>query len=56
MRDGLKGCNVANLIGKLRQVAVAVGIPKIDVIVKRRSGKGVIFDQAITWGSTYLMI
>nr|XP_039273925.1 uncharacterized protein LOC120347876 [Styela clava] len=30
--------------------------PKIDAILKRRTGKGAIIDQATRWGSTYLMI
>lgn len=56
IRDGLKDRHAANLIGKLRQVAVAARTPKIDAIVKRRSGKGFILDQATRWGSTYLMV
>ena len=46
----------ANLIGKLRQVAVAARTPKIDVIVKIKSGKGVILDQVTRWGSTYFNV
>ena len=62
IRNGLKDYNVADLIDKLREVAVATRMPNINVIVKR-SGNGVILDQATQWGSTmelnrstYLMI
>ncbi|KAM4701935.1 LOW QUALITY PROTEIN: uncharacterized protein O3C94_002843 [Discoglossus pictus] len=56
IRDGLKDRHAATLIGKLRQVTVAARAPKIDVILKRRSGKGAILDQTTRWGSTYLMV
>ena len=56
IRDGLKDHHAANLIGKLRQVAVAARTPKIDATVKRRAGKGAVLDHATRWGSTYLMV
>ena len=55
IRDGLKGQHVSNLISKLRQVAVAARMTKIDSIIKR-TGKGAIVDQATHWGCTYLRI
>ena len=55
IRNGLKDYNVADLIDKLREVAVATRMPNINVIVKR-SGNGVILDQATQWGSTYFMV
>ncbi|GLV40086.1 hypothetical protein CBL_02971 [Carabus blaptoides fortunei] len=56
IRDGLKEKNVANIIVKLRSVAVTARTLKIDAILKRRSGKGAILDQATRWGSTFEMI
>lgn len=56
IRDGLKGVHAANLIGKLRKVAIAARSPKIDSILKRRCGKGALIDQVTRWGSVYLMI
>ena len=44
------------MIGKLRQVALAARTPKIDAILKRRTAKGAIIDQATRWGCTYLMV
>jgi hypothetical protein len=56
IRDGLKQKHAANLIGKIRQATVTARNPKLDAIVKRRSGKGAILDQVTRWGSTYMMI
>jgi len=54
-RDGLKVRHVASLISKIRQVVVAARSPKIDAILRRKTNKGDILDQATRWGSTYLM-
>lgn len=56
IRDGLKGRFATSIITKLRSVAVAARTSKMDIILKRRTGKGAILDQATRWGSTYLMI
>ena len=56
IRDGLKDHHAADLIGKLRQVAIAARMPKINAILKRRVAKGAVIDQATRWGSTYLMV
>ena len=54
--DGLKVRHVASLISKIRQVVVAARSPKIDAILRRKTNKGAILDQATRWGSTYLML
>ena len=55
--DGLKVQHAATLISKLKQqVATAARTSKIDAILQRRAGKGVILDQATRWGSTYMMV
>ena len=56
IRDGLKVRNVASLISKIRHVVVAARSPKIDAILRRKTNKGAILDQATRWGSTYLML
>lgn len=56
IRDGIKGGCATSIITKLRSVVVAARTSKIDVILKGRTGKGAILDQATRWGSTYLMI
>lgn len=56
IRDGLRQPHAANLVGRVRNIAVAARTPKLDAILKRRAGKGAILDQATRWGSTYLMI
>ena len=56
IRDGLKDPQASNLIGKLRQVAVAARTPKNDAIINRRAGIGAILDQVTRWGSTYVMV
>ncbi|XP_076816197.1 uncharacterized protein LOC143462062 [Clavelina lepadiformis] len=53
---GLKVRHVASLISKIRQVVTAARTPKIDAILKRKTNKGAINDQATRWGSTYLML
>ena len=56
IRDGLQLRHAATLISKLRQVVTAARTPKIDAILQRSAGKGTILDQAIRWGSTYMMV
>ncbi|XP_077975500.1 uncharacterized protein LOC144431349 [Styela clava] len=56
IRDGLKEKHVHTLLSKLRQTSVMARTPKKDAILKRRTGKGAIIDQATRWGSTHLMI
>ena len=56
IRDGLKVRHVALLISKIRQVVVAARSPKIDAILRRKTNKGAILDQATRLGSTYLML
>ena len=56
IRDGLKEKQVDRLVSKVRQVAITARTPKIEAILKRKSKKGAIIDQATRWGSTYLMI
>ena len=56
IRDGLKVRHVASLISKIRQVVIAARSPKIDAILRRKTNKGAILDQATRWGSTYLML
>ncbi|CAK8690142.1 unnamed protein product [Clavelina lepadiformis] len=46
IRDGLKVRHVASLISKIRQVVIAARTPKIDAILKRKTNKGAINDQA----------
>ncbi|CAK8687693.1 unnamed protein product [Clavelina lepadiformis] len=56
IRDGLEVRHVASLISKIRLVVIAARTPKIDAILKRKTNKGAINDQATRWGSTYLML
>ena len=56
IRDGLKVRHVASLISKIRQVVVAARSPKIGAILRRKTNKVAILDQATRWGSTYLML
>ena len=56
IRDGLKVRHVVSLISKIRQVVVAARSPIIDAILRRKTNKGAILDQATKWGSTYLML
>lgn len=56
IRDGLRQPYAANLVGRVRNIAVAARTLKLDGILKRRAGKGSILNQATAWGSTYLMI
>ena len=56
IRDGLKKNQVKQLVTKLRQIAAIARTLKIDAILKRKTSKGAIIDQATRWGSTYLMI
>ena len=56
IRDGLKVRHVASLISKICQVLVAARSPKIDAILRKKTNKGAILDQATRWGSTYLML
>jgi len=56
IRDGLKVRHVASLISKIHQVVVAARSPKIDAVLRRKTNKGAILDQATRWGSTYLML
>ena len=56
IRDGLKVRHVASLISKIRQVVVAARSPKIHAILRRKTNKGAILDQATRWGSTCLML
>ena len=48
--------HVASLISKICQVVVAARSPKFDAILRRKTNKGAILDQATRWGSTYLML
>ena len=56
IRYGLKVRHVASLISKIRQVVVAARSPNIDAILRKKTNKGAILDQATRWGSTYLML
>lgn len=48
--------HIATLISKYKQVATSARTPKIDAILKKRSGLGAILDQETCWGRTYMMI
>ena len=56
IRDGLKVRHVSALVSKIRQVVVAARAPKTDGILRRKTNKGAILDQATKWGSTYTML
>ena len=56
IRDRLKVRHVASLISKIRQVVAAGRSPKTDAILRRKTNKSAILDQATRWGSTYLML
>ena len=46
IRDGLKVRHVTSPIRKIRQIVRAARSPKIDTILKRKTNKGAILDQA----------
>ena len=56
IRDELKVRHVATLISKICEVVVAARSPKIDAILRRKTNKGAILDQATRLGSTYFML
>ena len=51
IRDGLKDPHAANLIGRLRQVAVAARTPKIYpmLLLEKRARKGTTLNQINRW-------
>ena len=46
IRDSLKGEYASNLISEVRHLATAARKPKVDEILRRRTVKGAIIDQA----------
>ena len=43
-------------LGKIRSIAQHLRTPHCDSVLKRKSGKGMLIDMPIRWGSTPIMI
>ena len=56
VHDALKEPQVANVIGKLKAVAVEARTPIIDEEVKSMAGKSALLANETRWGSQYVMI
>lgn len=54
--DGLKNPGAANLVGRIRQVAVELRTPKLAEKLKKDGQLMAVLDQETRWGSTFLMI
>lgn len=53
VRDGLKHPTSSALLGRIHEVCNLLRAPKINSILKRRTGKGMVTEVPTRWSSTY---